>query len=437
MAVLFLTSIKAQTVGDTLRPVRMETITPAHKNSFTDNGTNGTCKIRMQGGNPATVNGYFVFDGSADGDRQVDPQIAVGGGYILHGTNSGLFIYNKKGEFIQGVFQDCFKGGIDPKLFYDPHNKVFGFDMWVYWDKEKIKPVNIAVSQTDDPLGAWNTYSVSIPNGVDGGAVGYSHKWIGYSYPGGGEETFVLKMADAKRGKPAEVFHFPGSLGHPVNAQDGTDDLYFFDITGQHFIIRKVIELPDGTPASVIVANTPHHLRNFDWPPQSAQKDTAQKVSSGDRNPKNLILQNGSIWFSQAIKYHKRSAVQWHQVNAATGALLQSGLISNDTSNYIQTTIAVNKNNDVLIGFQEVNEHMYISPRFAYRYAGDAPGTIREMVHIGEGTGKTGGPAWGDYSCSVVDGDNFTDLWTIQSLSNEKGKGATKIARFSPEERKR
>jgi hypothetical protein len=77
---------------------------------------------------------------------------------------------------------------------------------------------------------------------------------------------------------------------------------------------------------------------------------------------------------------------------------------------------------------------MYISPRFAYRYAADAPGTVREIVHIGEGTGKTGGPAWGDYSCSVVDGDNFTDLWTIQSLSNEKGKGATKIACFQPKE---
>ena len=184
---------------------------------------------------------------------------------------------------------------------------------------------------------------------------------------------------------------------------------------------------------ATVVVNTPHKLKYFDWPPQSPQKDTTQRVSSGDRNPKNLILQNGSIWFSQAIKYKGRSAVQWHQVNAATGKIIQTGLIANDTTNYIQTTIAVNKNNDVLIGFQEVNEHMYISPRFAYRYANDAPGTIRKIVHIGEGKGKTGGPAWGDYSGSVVDGDNFSDLWTIQSLSNEKGKGATKIARFEPE----
>src|SRR5579859_3328974 len=133
-ALVLVSSVKAQKAGDTLRPVRVESITPAHKSSFTDEGA---CKPRIQGGNPSVENGYLIFDGSSDGDRQVDPQIAVGGGYILHGTNSGLVIYNKKGEYVQGVSQKCFKNGIDPKLFYDPYNKVFGFDLWVYWDKEK------------------------------------------------------------------------------------------------------------------------------------------------------------------------------------------------------------------------------------------------------------------------------------------------------------
>jgi len=61
---------------------------------------------RMQGGNPAIVNGLLVFNGSMDGNRQVDPQIAVGGNYVLHGTNSGLIIYNKKGEFNSGRFSE-------------------------------------------------------------------------------------------------------------------------------------------------------------------------------------------------------------------------------------------------------------------------------------------------------------------------------------------
>lgn len=426
-------SLQAQTSSDTLRPARTETISPIHKTSFNNHGE---CPERKQGGNPRMVNGYLVFDGSMDGNRQVDPQIAVGGGYVLHGTNNGFVIYNKKGEYLQGISQKCFSNGIDPKLFFDAHNGVFGFDLWVYWDSAKIKPVNISVSETNDPRGAWNTYPVPAPKGVDGGGIGYSKKWIGYSFPGGEERTFLLKTADAKSGKPATIYHFKGSLGHPVYGQDGTDDIYFFEIARDQFVIRRVTEAADGTPVCVLVSSKPHNLKYVGGPPQSPQYNTQQKVSSGDRNPKNLVLQSGSIWFSQAVNCEGRAAVQWHQINAIDGSIIQTGLIKSDTTNYIQTTLAVNKKNDVLIGFQEANGNMFVSPRFAYRRAKDAPGTIREIISLGEGKGAADGVAWGDYSGSVVDGDNQLDLWTIQSKANEKGRGETVIAQLPAQQPK-
>lgn len=421
-------TVTAQSSSDTMHPVRTEVISPIHKTSFNNNGQ---CPERKQGGNPRLVNGFLVFDGSLDGNRQVDPQIAVGGGYVLHGTNNGLVIYNKKGEYQQGISQKCFSNGIDPKLFFDAHNGVFGFDLWVYWDSAKIKPVNVSVSETSDPRAAWNTYPVPAPKGVDGGGIGYSRKWIGYSFPGGDQRTFVLKMADAKSGKPATIYHFNGSLGHPVYGQDATDDIYFFEIVRDNFVIRRVTQAADGTPVCVLVSSKPHNLKYVGGPPQSPQFNTQQKVSSGDRNPKNLVLQSGSIWFSQAVNCDGRSAVQWHQVSAADGTIQQTGLIKSDTTNYIQTTLAVNKNNDVLIGFQEANANMFVSPRFTYRKATDAAGSIREIVRVGEGTGAADGVAWGDYSGSVVDGDNQLDLWTIQSRANEKGRGETVIVQLT------
>ncbi len=420
----FLQQPHAQTVNEKVYPSNTEVVTPIHKKSF-NNGNE--CPERKQGGNPKMVNGYQVFNGSMDGNRQVDPQIAVGGGYVMEGSNSGLLIYTKKGEFVQGVSQKCFNNGIDPKLVFDIHNKVFVFDLWWYYDKPKTKPVNISVSETSDPTGAWNIYPVSRTAEVDGGGIGYSKKWIGYSYPGGEENTFVMRMADAISGKPATIYHFKGSLGHPVFMQDDVDDLYFFAIEKDSFVIRKVSEDADGKPYSQLVAKVPHHLMHINYPPQSPQKGTTQKVSSGDRNPKNLVFQNGFIWFSQAVNYDGRSAVQWHQVNANNGSIIQTGLIKSDTSNYIQTTIGVNKKNDVLIGFQEVNDNSFISPRFAWRKAKDKPGTIREIISAGEGEGATDGVAWGDYSGTIIDGDNLLDLWTIQSRANTKGKGETVI----------
>ena len=413
-------------------PSNTEWVHPIHKKSFNNDGE---CLERKLGGNPRKVNGYHVFSGSTDGNRQVDPQIAVGGNYILEGSNSGLLIFTKDGNFVQGVSQKCFNQGIDPKMFFDIHNRIFVFDLWWYYDKEKLKPVNISVSATDDPTGAWNIYPVSRTEEVDGGGIGYSKKWIAYSYPGGEENTFVMKTSEVKSGNPAQVFHFKGSLGHPVFVQDDIEDLYFFDIEDEgYFVIRKVTADDHGNPKCEVVSRKLHGQKYIDYPPQSPQKGSAQKVASGDRNPKNLVLQNGHIWFSQAVNCNSRSAVQWHQIDAVSGVIVQTGLISHKTSSYIQTTLAVNKRNDVLIGFQEVSEKLYISPRLAYRNGNDKKGKLKRMVNIGEGMGATDGESWGDYSGSIIDGDNLTDLWTIQSITNTKGRGETVIAKvpFDP-----
>jgi hypothetical protein len=405
--------------------VRSETVIPIRNVTF---NKEGKAKERKQGGNPREVAGFLAFDGSMDGNRQVDPQIAVGGGYVLHGTNSGIIIYDKKGNFVQGVRQASFNGGIDPKLFFEPHRKVFGFDLWNPWDKAELKPVNISVSESGDPTGAWNTYPVPAPKGVDGGGIGHSKKWIGYSFPGGDERTFVLRMDEVIAGKPATAYHFAGSLGHPVHTQDDSEDLHFFALSKTHFTVRKITADKDGNPQAVLVGSTEHGLKNVGWPPQSPQKGTEQKTASGDRNPKVIYQQGGFLWFSQTVNVDGRAAVQWHQIRL-DGSIVQTGLISHPQRSYIQTTLAVNKNLDVLVGFQETGTDMFISPRLAFRIASDPAGKLREIISLGEGQGATDGTSWGDYSGSVCDGDNGLDLWTIQSITDADGKGDTVIVR--------
>ena len=122
-------------------------------------------------------------------------------------------------------------------------------DLWYYWDKAKIKPINISISETGDPRGAWNIYPVPAPQGVDGGGIGFSRKWIGYSFPGGPERTFVMRAAEAKAGDPATVYHFAGSLGHPVFTQDATDDLLFVALTEGEIVLTTLGDGKGGAPA--------------------------------------------------------------------------------------------------------------------------------------------------------------------------------------------
>lgn len=421
-------SVLALLLVQSVGPVRTEVVTPLRNASF---NKGGTAKNRAQGGNPRLAGQHLLFDGASDGNRQVDPQIAVGGGYVFHATNLGLVIFDKKGHYVDGVPQAEFNGGIDPKLFFDVHNRVFAFDLWNPWDKEKLKPVNISVSETSDPRGAWNTYPVPAPEGVDGGGIGYSRKWIGYSFPGGSERTFVMRMAEAKAGKPATVYHFAGTLGHPVATQDATDDLLFVNLTRDEIVLTTVGDGTDGAPVVKSVVRAPHNFRYFGSPPQSPMKGTDAKTSSGDRNPKNLVVQSGNLWFSHTVNVNGRAGVQWHQVTLG-GLFVQSGLISDPVNSYIQTTLAVNKRKDVLVGFQETGPDMFISARAAWRHVGDRAGTTGPVFKIAEGLAATEGGSWGDYSGSVVDGDNLVDLWTIQSVANGQGRGNTVILRIQP-----
>ncbi|MAW59333.1 MAG: hypothetical protein CMJ94_00710 [Planctomycetes bacterium] len=421
---------EAATSDGSVRPVRSEWIDPKRTPSF---DLDGEAVERKQGGNPRTQGGLLVFDGATDGNRQVDPQVAVGGGRVLTATNTGFILYDKEGNYLRGVKQDVFRGGIDPKLFFDPVNRVFGFDLWVYWDDEKRKPVQITMSETEDPHGAWNTYSVPAPGGVDGGAIGCSRAWVGYSFPGGPERTFVMRSAALRKGERAQVWHFPGSLGHPVLGQDEEDALYFLQVTDTHFTVRRVLE-QGGAPVAELVGSTPHGLRSIGFPPPSPQKGTDQLTASGDRNPKNVVLQSGFLWFSQTVRHQGRAAVQWHQIRL-DGSIVQSGLLASPDSSYIQTSLAVNRQQDVLIGFQETSSEMFISPRCAWRLGTDAPGTMRGIVSLGEGKGATSGRSWGDYSGSSMDGDDGLTLWTVQSITSAEGRGHTVVARVPFEAR--
>lgn len=426
-ASLFLTVIPAgvrQSTGPVVgqEPVRSEVVVPIRNASF---NKGGTAKRRIQGGNPRTLNGHLVFDGAQDGNRQVDPQIAVGGGHVVHATNSGIVIYTKAGKYVDGVPQSEFNNGIDPKLFFTPHQRVFAFNLWNPWDKEEKKPVNVSVSESENPRGAWNTYPVPAPKGVDGGGIGYSRKWIGYSFPGGEERTFVMSMADAKAGKPVRVYHFAGSLGHPVFTQDASDNLLFVELTDTDLILTTVGERR-GVPRVVRVVRVPHRFAHFGWPPMSPMKGTAAKTASGDRNPKNLVVQNGSVWFSHTVDVNGRAGVQWHQVRL-DGRFVQSGLLSHPTNSYIQTTIGVNRRGDALIGFQETGPDMFISARYALRRSRDPLGTTRPIVSFAEGVAATEGGSWGDYSGTTFDADNGLDLWTVQSVTNARGRGSMVI----------
>ncbi len=386
---------------------------------------------------PISTTEYDYFEGIPDTDGQVDVQVAVGGGYAVHATNSGLSIFDKTGKFLTATRQACFNEGIDPKLFFDVHNKIFAIDYWHYYDVPKKKPLNISVSASSDPTKKWNTYPISLTEAVDGGSLGYSKKWLGYAYPKDMDKggTLVMATEDARLGKATKIYHFEGELGQAAFGQDASDDMYFLNVDATNFTLNKIGTDAQNVPYATKVWQKAHQLQYIDGPPASPQKGTKTLISSGDRKPKNLVIQGGYLWFAHTIDYNGQAAVQWHQLNLKDGTSVQTGILHKAGSNYIQSTIAVNTDLDVLVGFQECNANMYVSPCFAYRKASDAVGTLRNVVTIEAGTGNYGDGTndavpWGDYSGSIIDGDNLKDLWTGQSIMQKSKVVSNRIVKL-------
>jgi hypothetical protein len=411
--------------------IKIETIKPIAMKDF------ASCESFDVQSSPTTTTEYDYFEGIPDTDGQVDVQVAVGGGYVVHATNSGVSIFDKDGKFLTATHQACFNEGIDPKLFFDIHNKVFAIDYWHYYDTPKKKPLNISVSGSADPTKSWSTYPISLTTAVDGGALGYSKKWLGYTYPKDADKggTLLLSSEDARLGKETKVYHFDRAIGQPAFGQDATDDIFFLDVDDTNFTLHKITTDTQNVPYITKVWQKAHQLQYVDYPPASPQKGTKTLVSSGDRNPKNLVIQGGYLWFAHTINYNGQAAVQWHQLSLATGATAQTGILKKAGSNYIQSTIAVNKDLDVIVGFQESNANMYVSPCFAYRKASDAKGTLRSVTTIEKGTGNYGDGtdktvAWGDYSGSIIDGDNLKDLWTVQSIMHSTKEVSNRVVKL-------
>src|SRR5260221_10076984 len=87
-------------------------------------------------------------------------------------------------------------------------------------------------------------------------------------------------------------------------------------------------------------------------------------------------------------------------------------------------SIAVNANNDVLIGYSRFSASQYASANYSFRLSCNAANTLQSDAVLKAGEGpyyKVGVTSqknrWGDYSSTVVDPANDLDMWTIQEYA--------------------
>jgi hypothetical protein len=369
----------------------------------------------------------------------------------------------------------------DPRVQYDPYN-----NRWLIAAVSNAQTANssilVGVSDTADPQGTFTLYRfiVGCSSGdagcdahgewADFPMLGFNKNWvaIGWNqftinaseftdgrmlvidYPtmrSGIANTTVFKGASAEVG---------GFCMHPATTFSSTENTLYIPThissDGATYRLHTITGTPGAPVFNIDGADRTRPGGGWTQPfgdvlpqqcipgvgaPTQTCPATLRKVDVGDAFIRsNVVFRNGKIFYPQTISLPaggitsgSHFVAQWTALNT-DGTFYDGGRVedptattSNGGKHYAYASLAVNKNNDVLLGFSEFQSDDYIDAAYAYRLGTDAPGSMRDPVIYKEGedyyskTFSGSRNRWGDYSHTVVDPVNDRDMWTMQQYA--------------------
>jgi hypothetical protein len=388
-----------------------------------------------------------------------DTHGAVDSAYCVTAINTNVHIQSRTGFNIYNVGIDGFwsallshgSGSFDPRVHYDPFYK-----RWIMvadaYGETGYSQIMIGVSATSDPTGTWHLYSVlTDPTGaawLDFPNVGFNSKWIvvtGNMFPNtsGGASGAVIYVFDyasimAGTGAPYTLISKPTSFSIcPAVTYDPAQSSVFAVESynsGSGQVRLWKISGPVGSPAISSIGFPTSATHWHGGQPSGAdfarQSGTTGKVDIGDDRFTSLMYRNNKLWCSHTVFLPSggtatRSSIQWWQIDTLA-IPLQIGYIDDPAtpSFFGYSSIAVNRNDDALIGFACLNSTIHPSAGYALRMHTDPLDSVRPVSIFRHGTGTYyttfggGQNRWGDYSATCVDPRNDDDFWTIQEVSN-------------------
>ena len=318
----------------------------------------------------------------------------------------------------------------------------------------------VGVSKTDDAGGQWSVYTVPVGTVTEGYSgdfptVGYSKsrfvvqlnlydRLFGNFF---GSRIYVFDRVALEGGtlvSPTEISTAEfGSTQVPSVAADPDEDRTYMleDWNGNDpsgglvrlFQITGSLGSESLTPITFF--GTPDRWLDFtqndNFAPQSGS--TTGIATNGGDIGSSVVFRNGFLWAAHTIflpaDNPTRSAVQWWQVQT-DGTVAQRGRIDDPSGKFFYAfpSIAVNRDNGVVIGCSRYAADRFAGAVYAYRAGADPDGTIRAEASLKDGeavyvkqSGTDHRNRWGDYSAAVADPLDDGGFWTVQEYAGGAG----------------
>ncbi|MFE4106733.1 hypothetical protein [Almyronema epifaneia] len=392
------------------------------------------------------------------------PSGSVGSKHVIEFINGGYKVYEKStGALVESSTLDQFwlEAGVnfqgftfDPRVVYDPFSQ-----RWLAAAVDNPNANNqflLAVSNSADPLSGWTGFAIDSDSSdqrwADFPTLGFDKSGVYLTanmFPQPGKnaaslETHILAIPKADL------------LGmNPTVAQATLFESNLIAQTG--FSLQPSINL-DNANAAVLLSSLnaqqlkPTRIENVATQPTLETTEPAIALDpfapifsadqpgpkqdleiGGDRLSTHTVTQNGAVWGVQTVEQAGRAALRWFQIDAATGQLLQEGLIADPENDFYYGSIAVNDYEDVVIGFNASGPNQFVS---AYAITGQTAGNattfsdpllLKAGVSDYEVTFGAGRNRWGDYSATTLDPADQLTFWTFQEYVSAEDRWSTQI----------
>jgi PKD-like domain/Secretion system C-terminal sorting domain len=346
-------------------------------------------------------------------------------------------------------------GSFDPRVHYDPYYK-----RWIMicdaYGELATSQIMIAVSATSNPTGTWHMYKLPVGTSttwLDFPCMGYNRRWIAvsgnfFNTSSGSFTNDVVYVFDYIAMMAGGTMSYgtltPGGSSFTIcpaltydtaennmfcveNYNGGSGKLRLWKITGAIGAGLTLTSVGYPTTTNHWQGSAPSGGADF-----APQVGSTNKLQTNDDRVNNCQMRNGNIWcaftaFLPATGTVTRASSLWWEIDT-TATPVQVGLIDDPSTAaghnfYFFPSIAVNKNNDALIGFAHASSTIHPSCSYALHLNGDTAGTWRPVYTYRHGQAtyyETFGGSqdrWGDYSATCVDPRNNVDFWTLQESS--------------------
>jgi outer membrane protein assembly factor BamB len=409
---------------------------------------------------------------------------AAGSNYLMETLSSQVRVQNTAGAVAFGPLSlNAFwstvnsngTGAEDPRVVYDPFA-----NRWIVVSCDEVGSPSakllVGVSRTAIPdLAALNWHKKDID--VDAGAtlwarsptVGFSNRWVvvqvnlfrisdnlfdhsqiyvfdkAQMYAGNLNAYTLMDLAATYRGTqvPATTYDTGVDDVYLLQTWDSAaGELRLYRITGS--VATPTLETI-GYPAQGAWIDTPGDI-NFaeqsQGPPGCQYCPSPPcKIRTDDSRVQNVVYRNGKLWATQTVVLPAplRASVQWWQIRT-DATVAQQGLIDDPFGQrfFAFPSIAVNKNDDVLLGYSRFQGDSFAGASYSFRTTIDAPNTMQSESLLKDGEAcyyrdfSSGKNLWGHYSATAVDPSDDLKMWTLQTYA-----APPNVTYFDPQQRDR